>query len=106
VRGQTKGAVPLSFPFGYMEAMPRMDKSEHSSLRQRMRQLYAVHYSELGKDEEKAGDENQKAQSSVQPVEESVQAKAAAPKQTRPSKPEPKPEDPPGHIDTDAGENW
>ncbi len=47
VRGQTKTAVPLSFPFGYLEDLPRMDKKERGELRQRMRERYAVHYSEL-----------------------------------------------------------
>ena len=49
VRGQTKGAVPLSFPFGHMEALPCMDKAEREALQRRMRYHYAVHFSELEK---------------------------------------------------------
>lgn len=83
VRGQTKSAVPLQFPLGHMEKLPRMEKIEQQALRQRMRDLYAVHHSELGKVEEhadKAGDQA------------NTESEAPPP--------------PPGHIDTDAGESW
>jgi hypothetical protein len=83
VRGQTKSAVPLRFPLGYMEELPRMEKVEQQVLRQRMRDLYAVHYSELGKVEEES--EN----ADVQPAVESEM-----------------PTSPPGHIDTDATDSW
>jgi len=104
VRGQTKVAVPLSFPFGYMEAMPRMDKAERAMLRQTMRDRYAVHYSELGKAD---------AREELADAEVSEQVSPDEPKPT----PRPKPrktakgdnaaDSPPsGHIDTDAGESW
>jgi hypothetical protein len=81
VRGQTKSAVPLRFPLGYMEKLPRMEKVQRQELRKRMRELYAVHYSALGKSEEQADN------ASDQPAPES--------------------EPPPlGHIDIDAGESW
>jgi hypothetical protein len=83
VRGQTKSAVPLRFPLGYMEKLPRMEKDEKQALRQRMRDLYAVHHSELGK---------------VEDVAEAADDEPNA--ETEPPKP------PPGHIDTDAGESW
>ena len=86
VRGQTKSAVPLRFPLGFMETLPKMDKAEQQALRQRMRDLYAVHYSEFGKVGEQDAD-------GIDEV--SVAASDAPP---------PKP--PPGHIDTDAGETW
>ncbi|RWQ58830.1 ATP-binding protein [Mesorhizobium sp.] len=47
VRGITKSALPLRFPFGRMEAMPRMTQDERSALQSAMRAKYAVHYSEL-----------------------------------------------------------
>ena len=47
VRGLTKGAVSLAFPFGYVEQMERMDKSERNELKATMRARYAVHYTEL-----------------------------------------------------------
>lgn len=106
VRGQTKSAVPLRFPFGHMEAMPRMDKSEHSALRQRMRQLYAVHYSQLGKDSEKTDEKDEKPQAPKEPASNPVQPKAKAAKQPQSPRPEPPQDELPGHIDTDAGENW
>lgn len=101
VRGTTKGAVPLRFSFGYMEAMPRMDKAERTMLRQTMRDRYAVHYSALGKVE--GADE-------PSPDEEREQAKPDQPKPA-PTPRKPKADDtenkrPPGHIDTDAGETW
>lgn len=101
VRGTTKGAVPLRFPFGYMEAMPRMNKAERAVLRQVMRDRYAVHYSAL-----------EKAEGAAAPSsgEESEQAKPDEPKPTSPPR-KPKIDDtenkpPPGHIDTAAGEEW
>ena len=83
VRGQTRSAVPLRFPLGYMEKLPRMDKDEQQAVRQRMRELYAVHHSELGKIEEAADDVDH------QPTTE--------PETSKP---------PPGHIDTDAADSW
>lgn len=83
VRGKTKSAVPLQFPLGYMEKLPRMEKAEQQQLRQRMRDLYAVHYSELWKIDGAVNDFGE------QPLTESKT---------------PKP--PPGHIDTDASESW
>lgn len=82
VRGQTKSAVPLSFPFGYMEKLPRMDKAERNALRQEMRERYAVHFLELGTTGEPA-----------EPDANTV---------TKPSPINP----PAGHIDTTPGESW
>lgn len=96
VRGTTKGAVPLRFSFGYMEAMPRMDKAERAMLRQTMRDRYAVHYSALGKVE--GADE-------PSPDEEREQAKPAPPPR-KPKADDTEKKPPPGHIDTDAGETW
>jgi hypothetical protein len=45
VRGVTKSALPLTFPFGHMEAMARMIREERDVLQQAMRDRYAVHYS-------------------------------------------------------------
>jgi hypothetical protein len=87
VRGTTKGAVPLRFPFGYMEALPKMDKAERAALRQRMRDRYAVHYSKL-EDSELVAEPD---------CAEEVSPEVA-------DKPEDKP--PPGHIDTTPGEDW
>lgn len=57
VRGLTKAAVPLSFPLGYMEKLPRMDEAERAALRDRMRERYAVHYSALGTSADNEPDE-------------------------------------------------
>ena len=98
VRGQTKSAVPLAFPFGHMEDMPRMDKGERQALRQTMRDRYAVHYSEL------------KDTSEPKPPEPDTPTPKAArtPPESEPkptAAPERKPK-PSGHTDTDAGESW
>jgi hypothetical protein len=82
VRGQTKAAVPLSFPFGYLEDLPRMSKAERKALQRVMRERYAVHYSKLG-----AVDEAQVEAPEIEVVED-----------------EPPPS--PGHVDTDAGDAW
>ena len=47
IRGITKSAVPLKFPYGHMEAMPRMELGERQALQDVMRAKYAVHYTEL-----------------------------------------------------------
>jgi hypothetical protein len=47
VRGITRSAVPLKFPYGLMEGMPRMSAAEHEELKDTMRAKYAIHYSEL-----------------------------------------------------------
>ena len=97
VRGQTKSAVPLAFSFGYMEAMPRMGEGERSALQQRMRDRYAVHFSELGK-----GEEPDEAET----VEGAPEAETP-PASERPVKARPESNSAPtGHIDTDASESW
>lgn len=83
VRGQTKTAVRLAFPFGFMEKLPRMDSAERATLRQQMRDRYAVHYSQLVKGRD--------------PVDPSPDTVTKSP---------PPPTSQPGHIDTDAGESW
>ncbi len=47
IRSITKSAIPLSFPFGRLEALEQMTKEEKAALRQVMRARYAVHYKEL-----------------------------------------------------------
>ena len=47
LRGVTPNAIPLQFPFGVMERMPRMLPSDRDQLQQRMRKRYSVHYSDL-----------------------------------------------------------
>ena len=47
IRGVTKSALPLQFPFGRMEAMDRMSSVESDALRKVMRERFAVHYSEI-----------------------------------------------------------
>jgi hypothetical protein len=85
VRGLTKTAVPLAFPFGALERRPTMTPGERAVLQDRMRERYAVHYSMLGQ---------------VPAAEELVvepEAATAAP---------PPPSTAPGQINTDAGEQW
>lgn len=99
VRGQTKGAVPLSFPFGYMEALPKMEKAERNALGQRMRDLYANHYSALNDTEEQDGDE---------PEANDAASPESSPESNHRKKTDDRtpPKEPPGHIDTDAGDKW
>ena len=84
VRGVTKSAVPLSFPFGYLEDLPTQTKTQRAALQQVMRDRYAVHISKLA-DGELA-------------TETSTDDELVAPATSA--------EPSPGHIDTDAGENW
>lgn len=55
VRGVTKSALPLKFPFGHMEAMDRMSSDQRDALQQAMRERFAVHYSEITQVGEKGG---------------------------------------------------
>lgn len=52
IRGLTKNAVPLEFPFGYLEDLAKMSKAERHALQQIMRVNYAVHHSQLLDDNE------------------------------------------------------
>jgi len=51
IRGGTKHAVPLSFPFGYLEDLPVMTSQDRAAQREVMRQRYAVHHSLIGREE-------------------------------------------------------
>jgi hypothetical protein len=90
VRGQTKTAVPLKFPFGFMEKLSRMDAIERKALRQRMRERYAVHFSELEHGNEPV-------------METNAQTPQPSARKPRPEEPA---RQPPGHIDTTPGETW
>ena len=103
VRGQTKAAVPLAFPFGYMEAMPQMGKADRAVLRETMRDRYAVHYSELEKKD--AESESSPADASGHPAPEE-QKPGPSHKARKPSSESAPDKNPPGHIDTDAGDSW
>lgn len=50
VRGLRTTALPLRFPLGHMEAMPKMSRGERADLQKAMRQRYAVHFAELETD--------------------------------------------------------
>ncbi|MCB9947260.1 MAG: ATP-binding protein [Rhodospirillaceae bacterium] len=49
IRGVTPAALPLRFPFGYLEDKDRMSARERAKLQDRMRERYAVHYTALAK---------------------------------------------------------
>jgi hypothetical protein len=49
VRGVTKAALPLEFPFGFLENKPHMSREERRVMQDIMRQRYAVHYTVLNK---------------------------------------------------------
>ena len=105
IRGVTNSAVPLQFPFGWLEDKPRMSKSERDELQERMRERYAVHYQSLNQDDkpeeeiEKAGE----VPDQVSGLEEKPQfsPKADKPKAKKKSKPKPATD-----FDTDAGDTW
>ncbi|MEM7545372.1 MAG: type IV secretory system conjugative DNA transfer family protein [Pseudomonadota bacterium] len=47
IRGVTPSALPLTFPFGWLEGQKRMSLRERRALQRQMRDRYAVHYTEL-----------------------------------------------------------
>lgn len=60
IRGVTKSALPLSFPFGYLEALSSMTATQRDTLQEVMRGRYAVHYSELDTDVEEDSEPSNK----------------------------------------------
>ncbi|GLQ35987.1 hypothetical protein GCM10007939_22710 [Amylibacter marinus] len=56
IRGTTKQAVPLQFPFGFLEALQQMSADQRTALQEKMRRDYANHYSDLGSETEIAED--------------------------------------------------
>ena len=83
VRGVTKSALPLKFPFGHMEAMSKMADAEFGQFRDVMRKKYAVHISVLdGSAPEK---EKHEANPSVQ---ESPKSDTQKPDRTKPDMPD------------------
>jgi hypothetical protein len=47
VRNLTSTAVSLRIPFGYLEDMPHLSDEEMATLRDRMRERYAVYWKEI-----------------------------------------------------------
>lgn len=93
IRGQTKSAIPLSFPFGYLENKPKMTTEEFSELRDKMRESYAVHYTEL---QQTPGEEESESESEPEAeIEELVSPKKEAKKPAGPDK-----------TDTTSGASW
>ncbi|MEH6792069.1 hypothetical protein [Parasphingorhabdus sp.] len=90
IRGVTKGAVPLQFPFGVVEGLPQMTKEQRKMLQAKMRADYAVHHSALGQVLEQ--DQNE------------PETEAAA-DQAKTEKPEPR-KPPPGQVDIEPRDKW
>jgi len=89
IRGVTKSAVPLQFPFGYLEDLPKMSKPERQQLQNIMRERYAVHHEQLGNDDaEESGDQPHSA--------EGEEPEDSPPNNTPP----------PGHVDIEPGDDW
>lgn len=93
IRGVTKGAVPLGFPFGYLENLPKMSKAERAALQQIMRDQYAVHHSKLGdEDNDEADGEQSETAAQAQSKSEGANSDVKS--------------SPPGHVDISPGEDW
>ncbi len=93
IRGVTKNAIPLGFPFGSLEQRNRMSAEERHDLQEAMRQRYAVHYSELYDEPDTPEDEEK---------EEKVEEEPEIPKPEFPEMPEKEPD----LVDTDAKPKW
>lgn len=55
IKGGQSQAVPLQFPYGFMESLPSMSPYQRDKLQERMRALHAVHYTTLDGHEEAGG---------------------------------------------------
>lgn len=129
IRGVTKHAVPLSFPFGYLEDLPVMTSQDRAAQREVMRERYAVHHSRIGKDQgndegpdqdggEVSGDDDPKPykpkpegpkpnRPSPKAAESSVtRAKAEDAKQSDHKRPTEPGKNGRGQIDSTPGEDW
>ena len=90
MRGVQDSAIPLRFPFGVVEGLPRMDRGQHQALRSRIRGLYSV------------------------PIDELVQVTAPAATPSLPNHAVPSSDNEigsssdkgDGHIDTDPSDQW
>ncbi|MEM8793407.1 MAG: type IV secretory system conjugative DNA transfer family protein [Pseudomonadota bacterium] len=101
IRGVTPSALPLRFPFGYLEQQERMNAAERDLLQARMRDRYAVPYADLA-ESAKADPENEPdAESDVDSAAEVDDAPPPAPDGDLAPTPEP-PRDP----GTEAGKTW
>jgi len=89
IRGVTKTALPLTFPFGYLEGQPQMSKRERDALQETMRMRYAVHYSELELDNQNEPEESETPDEGPHEPKQKIK-----PKQNS------------GNIDTDASTDW
>ena len=109
IRGITKGALPLSFPAGYLEGLPEMDDYEWMMVREQVRERYAVPYTYLMPEAapapkpETAEAADPAAAEATPPPEPS--GTTEKPKQK--AKTKPKPDDgPPGGASTDSSPTW
>ncbi len=89
IRGVTKSAVPLQFPFGFLEQKPKMIPHDRDGLQGRMRERYAVHYTEL------VGTKPKTKETAPDPEPDDTSTDKA--QNSEPPKPKS------GHGDTDAG---
>ncbi|MEQ8964883.1 MAG: hypothetical protein RID91_03590 [Azospirillaceae bacterium] len=106
IRGVTKGVLPLRFPFGHLEAMPRMDAEERTALQAVMRARYAIHYAEMDAESEDEPDSD--AVDEAENVEETG-AEAATDPESDPATPHQtkrKPNRDDGGFSTDASDTW
>lgn len=109
IRGVTKGALPLEFPAGHLEAMPQMDEYEWEVTLEAMRERYAVHYTDLMPEpqpEEETEPESPEMQTAPPPPDsEPTPETEVKPKRKR-TKSKPEKDDPPGGFSTDASPEW
>ncbi len=64
IRNMTQGAISLGFPFGHLEARPRMTAEEAEAVRDEMRARYAVHWEEVERERE----EKETSKNEAEPV--------------------------------------
>ncbi len=92
IRGVTKGAIPLSFPFGHLERQPQMNEDARRALQEEMRRRYAVHYTDL------AGHQHMETKAAADDAENQLPAsEPTTPKAASSSE---------NDLSTDAGTTW
>lgn len=94
IRGKTDSAVTLKIPYGVMEAMPKMDAEQQTALKEKMRQKYSNHFSDVSIND--VDDVNPEEKIELVDDEEAPNQKDSSPK---------RPEDP-DRPDTGSSNDW
>ena len=106
IRGVTKGALPLRFAPGRLEALPEMSEQEWDTVREAMRERYAVHYTDLASKPEAPEEAAAEASSAATDAPAAAEPESSTPaSKRRPAGTQVEP-GAPATFSTDASPEW